>query len=81
MTVTGPQERFVGIQISPISFIDEGVEAVLDTLQQRVGVNAPMLGHRYRSGAAATIARLRGPRCRAVPHGRLSRACDARSQR
>jgi hypothetical protein len=25
--------KFVGIQISPISFVDEGVESVLDTLQ------------------------------------------------
>ncbi len=39
-----PQEKFVGIQISPISFIDEGVETVLDTLQNRVGVNVLMLG-------------------------------------
>ncbi len=39
-----PNEKFVGIQISPISFIDEGVETVLDTLQNRVGVNVLMLG-------------------------------------
>ncbi len=38
------KEKFVGIQISPISFIDEGVEAVLDTLQTRVGVNVLMIG-------------------------------------
>lgn len=31
---------FVGIQIGAISFIDEGVEQVLDTLQQTAGVNA-----------------------------------------
>ncbi len=37
-------DKFVGIQISPISFIDEGVEVVLDTLQQRVGVNVLMIG-------------------------------------
>ena len=37
-------EKFAGIQISPISFVDEGVEAVLDTLQHRVGVNVLMLG-------------------------------------
>lgn len=37
-------DKFVGIQISPISFIDEGVDAVLDTLQNRVGVNVLMLG-------------------------------------
>lgn len=30
---------FVGIQIGAISFIDEGVEAVLDLLQERAGVN------------------------------------------
>ncbi|WP_377296881.1 hypothetical protein [Rhizobium sp. SGZ-381] len=39
-----PSQKFVGIQISPISFLDEGVEAVLDTLQNRVGVNVLMLG-------------------------------------
>ncbi len=38
------KDKFVGIQISPISFIDEGVEAVLDTLQTRVGVNVLMIG-------------------------------------
>lgn len=35
---------FIGIQISPISFIDEGVEHVLDTLQRRVGVNTLLIG-------------------------------------
>ena len=38
------QGKFVGIQISPISFIDEGVERVLDTLQGRVGVNVLLIG-------------------------------------
>jgi hypothetical protein len=33
-------KTFVGIQIGAISFIDEGVEAVLDTLEQTAGVNA-----------------------------------------
>lgn len=37
-------EKFVGIQISPVSFIDEGVEQVLDTLQKRVGVNVLLIG-------------------------------------
>ncbi|MCY4400692.1 MAG: hypothetical protein OXE96_15340 [Gemmatimonadetes bacterium] len=37
-------DRFVGVQIGPASFVDEGVDAVLDTLRQRVGVNAIMLG-------------------------------------
>ncbi len=41
---TDPTDKFVGIQLSPISFIDEGVETVLDTLQERVGVNVLMLG-------------------------------------
>jgi len=37
-------DRFVGVQIGPASFVDEGVDTVLDTLQQRVGVNAILLG-------------------------------------
>jgi hypothetical protein len=41
MSKTDP---FVGIQISPISFVDEGVDAVLDTLQNRCGVNVLMIG-------------------------------------
>ena len=39
-----PNEKFVGIQVSPISFVDEGVDQVLDTLKDRVGVNVLMLG-------------------------------------
>lgn len=39
-----PDAKFVGIQISPISFIDEGVDAVLDTLRERVGVNVLLVG-------------------------------------
>jgi hypothetical protein len=34
----------IGMQISPISFVDEGVEACLDTLFDRAGVNALMIG-------------------------------------
>jgi hypothetical protein len=37
------KDTFVGIQIGAISFIDEGVEAVLDTLQQTAGVNALLI--------------------------------------
>ena len=44
MTPRDANDRFVGIQVSPISFVDEGVETVLDTLQNRVGVNVLMLG-------------------------------------
>ena len=36
--------RFVGVQIGPAPFVDEGVDTVLDTLQNRVGVNVLMLG-------------------------------------
>lgn len=36
-------ETFVGIQVGAISFIDEGVEQVLDILQQRAGVNAILI--------------------------------------
>ncbi|MCU0493129.1 MAG: hypothetical protein MUD01_16210 [Chloroflexaceae bacterium] len=39
-----PDKKFVGMQISPISFIDEGVEQVLETLQGRVGVNVLLIG-------------------------------------
>ncbi len=39
-----PEKKFVGIQVSPISFIDEGVEQVLETLGERVGVNVLMVG-------------------------------------
>ncbi len=39
-----PSNKFVGIQISPISFVDEGVDSVLDTLHERVGVNVLMVG-------------------------------------
>jgi hypothetical protein len=44
MSRPDPNEKFVAIQISPVSLIDEGVEQVLDTLQHRVGVNVLMIG-------------------------------------
>ena len=37
-------DKMVGVQIGPVSFVDEGVETVLDTLQSRVGVNALFIG-------------------------------------
>ena len=37
-------DPLVGVQIGPISFIDEGVEPCLDTLQRRGGVNTVMIG-------------------------------------
>jgi len=36
-------KTWVGIQIGAISFIDEGVEQVLDILQERAGVNALLI--------------------------------------
>lgn len=36
-------DTFVGIQIGAISFVDEGVEEVLDILQEKAGVNAILI--------------------------------------
>src|SRR5665213_3482899 len=38
------ENKFVGIQISPMSFVDEGVENVLDTLKDRFGINVLLIG-------------------------------------
>ena len=38
------QERFVGLQTSPLNFVDEGVEPLLDMLASRFRVNAVMIG-------------------------------------
>lgn len=40
---TQGSEKLIGIQIGAVSFTDEGVEKVLDILQQHAGVNALML--------------------------------------
>ena len=48
---TKSSEAFVGIQISPVSFIDEGVDAVLETLQERV---APCLACHGEKGQSET---------------------------
>jgi hypothetical protein len=37
-------DKFVGIQISPISFVDEGVEPLLDMLRERFGINVLLIG-------------------------------------
>ena len=37
-------DKFVGIQISPISLVDEGVEPLLDTLCSRFGINVLLVG-------------------------------------
>lgn len=37
------EEKLIGIQIGGVSFTDEGVEKVLDILQERAGVNTLML--------------------------------------
>jgi hypothetical protein len=36
-------EKLIGIQIGAVSFVDEGIEKVLDVLKQRAGVNTLML--------------------------------------
>ena len=36
--------KFVGMQLGSVSFVDEGVDAVLDTLAERVGVNVLFIG-------------------------------------
>jgi hypothetical protein len=36
-------EKFIGIQVGAVSFTDEGIDKVLDTFQERAGVNALML--------------------------------------
>jgi hypothetical protein len=64
-------DPLVGVQIGPISFLDEGVEACLDTLQRRGGVNTVMIGmcrgSASRSGAASAT---RFPWLR-IMHGKL----------
>ena len=42
--VYAQQDSFIGIQISPISFMDEGVEPLLDMLVERFGINALLIG-------------------------------------
>lgn len=36
-------KRFIGIQVGAVSFVDEGVDKVLDVFQEKAGVNALML--------------------------------------
>jgi len=42
--VTDRNGKFVGIQISPISFVDEGVGPLLDRLCDRFGINVLLIG-------------------------------------
>jgi hypothetical protein len=42
--MAGSAEKFVGIQISPISIVDEGVEALLARLDERFGINVLLIG-------------------------------------
>lgn len=39
----GDGEKFIAIQVGAVSFVDEGVEKVLDIFQERAGINALML--------------------------------------
>jgi len=38
------KDKFVGIQISPVSFVDEGIDALLDMLRDRFGINVLFVG-------------------------------------
>jgi hypothetical protein len=42
--MSAKDEKFVGIQISPISFVDEGVAPLLDRFDQRFGINTLLIG-------------------------------------
>lgn len=57
-------ERRIAVQISPTSFLDEGVDSVLDTVQSRAGANTVFV-------AAATWSRETGGRAQAghADHG------------
>jgi hypothetical protein len=43
-SVSDERDRFVGLQMSPINFVDEGVEPLLEMLANRFGINALMIG-------------------------------------
>jgi hypothetical protein len=36
---TNPREKMMGIQVGAVSFVDEGTEKVLDSLQEMAGIN------------------------------------------
>jgi hypothetical protein len=42
--VTASENRFVGLQMSPVNFLDEGVEPLLDMLTGRYSINAVLVG-------------------------------------
>src|SRR6476661_6515867 len=42
-SAAGGAEKLIGIQVGAVSFVDEGVEPVLDVLQQRAAANAIFL--------------------------------------
>jgi len=41
--IQAPRKKFIAIQVGAVSFVDEGVEKVLDIFQERARVNALML--------------------------------------
>ncbi len=54
--VKGENERLVGIQIGPESFVDEGIEQLLDTLQKKGEVNTLFLtAFTYGGGFAGRV--------------------------
>ena len=42
--MTTLKQKVVGMQIGPVSFVDEGVDTVLDTLQGRFGIDTLLIG-------------------------------------
>src|ERR1035437_10011464 len=54
-----PDKPVIGIQIDAVSFLDEGIEKVLDILQEKGGVNALFMGT-FSYGTGITGRQLKG---------------------
>ena len=71
-------QKFAGIQMGPHSMLDEGIDRVLDRLQQEAGLNAVMVyTHTYYT--ADGIRRKRTPAVLAPDHGVPVRDLNARN--
>jgi hypothetical protein len=74
----GSPQRFAGIQMGPHSMLDEGIERVLDLLQNQAGLNSVMVyTHTYYT--ADGIRRKRVPAVLAPDHGVPVRDLNTRS--
>ena len=52
---SGKSDKMIGIQVGAVSFVDEGIEQVLDIFQQRAGINTLFLAvFTYGRGIAGT---------------------------